>query len=162
LDSYDLRILEVLQRNGRITNQKLAEEVCLSSSACYERVRRLEKTGYILSYKATVQVERLICVFLMVVVVTLKSHRATDFRQFEEAIQNVPEIIDCYETGGGVDYVLNVMTIDIQHYQDVIETLLSRGIGIERYFSYVVTKKVKAGREIPIRHLLGKASERDM
>ncbi len=154
LDAYDIHILEVLQRDGRITNQRLADTVHLSSSACFERVRRLESAGYISSYRAVLKVERLLSTFSCIVAVALRSHRAADFHQFEDAVKQIPEIVECHETGGGFDYIMHLVTADMAHYQKVIDFLLAREIGIERFYTYAVTKSVKPHREIPIRQLL--------
>jgi Lrp/AsnC family transcriptional regulator, regulator of ectoine-degradation genes len=79
----------------------------------------------------------------IVVEVTLSRHTAQDMRRFEERVAAAPEITQCYATGGGVDYVLHVMARDIDHYQRFIDSLLVEELGIERYFTYIVTKVVK-------------------
>jgi Lrp/AsnC family transcriptional regulator of ectoine degradation len=160
LDSHDIKILALLQRDGRMTKLKLAEKVFLSPSACLARVRRLEKEGYIQSYRALIGLERLISTCSVLVSITLKSHRAADFKKFETCIRAIDEIVECYETGGGVDYILRITALDIGHYQEIVDTLLDRQIGIEKYSTHIVTKPVKAATEAPILQLLNVAEER--
>ena len=154
LDRIDLRILSVLQKHGRITKQKLANEVNLSVSPCWVRLKRLEEAGIINGYHAEVQLEKLANFSTVLVEITLKHHAAEDFQRFESAMHEAPQVIDCYATGGGVDYMLKIIARDIDHYQSLIDDLLGRSIGIDRYFTYIVTKAVKQSRYIPIRQVL--------
>ncbi len=79
----------------------------------------------------------------MLVEVTLRSHRQADFDRFERAVRDLPEIVACWSVGGGVDYLLKVVCRDIDAYQRLIDGLLARELGIERYFTYIVTRTVK-------------------
>ena len=144
LDRYDLAILQKLQQGGRITKVALAEAVNLSSSPCWERLRRLEDAGYITGYQASIDLRRLTRVAEVIVEVTLTNHKATDFRRFETAIQDVPEIVECSAIGGGIDYVMRLIVRDVDAYQRLMDRLLDDGIGIDRYFGYIVTKPVKS------------------
>ena len=159
LDAFDVRILAALQRNGRITKIKLAEEIGLSPSPCWERMRRLEASGLIRGYHADIELERLLHTATILVEVTLRSHTAEDFARFERAVGEVPEIVDCYATGGGIDYLMRVITLDIDHYQRVIDGLLLAEVGIDRYFTYIVTKQVKASTGAPLTALLDHAGD---
>lgn len=154
LDRIDLRILSVLQKHGRITKQKLANEVNLSVSPCWVRLKRLEEAGVIRGYHAEVQLDKLAHFTTVLVEITLKHHAAEDFQRFEQAVVDMPHVIDCFATGGGVDYVLKVIATDIDHYQTLIDDMLAQNIGIDRYFTYVVTKAVKQSRFIPIQQVL--------
>lgn len=154
LDRIDLRILSVLQKHGRITKQKLANEVNLSVSPCWVRLKRLEEAGIINGYHAEVQLDKLANFSTVLVEITLKHHAAEDFERFENAILDAPHIVDCYATGGGVDYILKVIARDIDHYQQLIDDMLAQDIGIDRYFTYIVTKAVKQSRFIPIDQVL--------
>lgn len=144
LDRYDLAILRILARDGRITKSKLAEEVNLSISPAWERVRKLEESGVIRGYRADIDWTSAFRGSRIVVEVTLARHTAHDMRRFEARIATAPEVTHCYATGGGVDYVLHVMSRDIDHYQRFVDALLTEDIGIERYFTYIVTKVVKS------------------
>jgi DNA-binding Lrp family transcriptional regulator len=150
LDRIDLRILSQLQKSGRITNVDLADAVGLSASPCLMRVKRLEKAGYIAGYGAHVQLNKLGETVTIFTEVTLSDHRSHDFARFEAAIRGVDEVIDCHLVSGGYDYLLKFLARSIQHYQDTIESLLARNIGIEKYFSYVVIKTVFTKRHYPL------------
>ncbi|MDX1709870.1 MAG: Lrp/AsnC family transcriptional regulator [Rhodovibrionaceae bacterium] len=143
LDRLDIKILSVLQREGRITKVRLADEIGLSPSPCMERVRRLENAGYICGYRAEIDLAKLSAVATVFVEVTLKSHEATDFERFERAMADCPWVSECYAIGGGIDYLLKVVARDITHYQALMDDFLEQDIGIGRYFTYVVTKPVK-------------------
>lgn len=147
LDRYDLAILRILARDGRITKSKLAEEVNLSISPAWERVKKLEESGVIRGYRAEIDWATAFRGSRIVVEVTLARHTAQDMRRFEERVTEAPEVAQCYATGGGVDYVLHVVSRDIDHYQRFIDSLLTDELGIEKYFTYVVTKVVKSGVE---------------
>lgn len=149
LDRYDLAILRILARDGRITKSRLAEEVNLSISPAWERVKKLEESGLIKGYSAEIDWAAAFKGSRIVVEVTLSRHTAQDMRRFEERVGAASEIVQCYATGGGVDYVLHVVSRDIDHYQRFIDSLLVEELGIERYFTYIVTKIVKSGGEGP-------------
>jgi Lrp/AsnC family transcriptional regulator of ectoine degradation len=144
LDRYDIAILRILARDGRITKSKLAEEVNLSISPAWERVRKLEESGIIKGYRADVDWSAAFKGSRIVVEVRLARHTAHDMRRFEERVGKAPEVVQCYATGGGVDYVMHVVSRDIDHYQRFIDTLLVDELGIEKYFTYIVTKVVKS------------------
>lgn len=144
LDRYDIAILKTLQSNGRITKVALAEAVNLSPSPCWERLKRLEQAGLITGYRADIDVAELRPMILVLVEVTLSHHQAENFKAFEAAIQEYPEIIECAATGGGIDYVMKLAVSDVDAYQRLMDRLLDAGIGINRYFGYVVTKMVKS------------------
>jgi DNA-binding Lrp family transcriptional regulator len=138
LDRLDLRILTELQKCGRITNVELANAVGLSASPCLTRVKRLEKAGFIAGYGALVRVEKLGDFQVVFTKITLADHRRDDFVRFVEAIRGVDEIMECHHATGGYDYLLKFVTRNVIHYQSVMEGLLERDIGIEKYFSYVI------------------------
>ena len=158
LDEIDLKILVALQEDGRITKTKLAESVHLSVSPCHVRVKRLEQAGYINGYRTEINIDRIVRNSLVFVQVHLKQHRAEDFIKFDEAIRQTPEVIECHALGGGIDYFLKMIVNDIQHFQQKIEFLLSSDLNIERYFTHIVTKKVKQSG-FPIDELLKTARE---
>lgn len=154
LDKFDLKILDALQADGRLPTARLASKVGLSSSPTWERVRKLEESGVLRGYHADVAVEKLAHVTTIIVPVTLENHREQDFRRFEQAIKNLSACVECWAVGGGVDYVLRFAVRTIDEYQDVIERLLRADLGIQRYWSYVVTKPIKPFSGMPIGELL--------
>ena len=154
LDAIDLKILDAVQRDGRITKLALAEQVGLSPTPCWVRLHRLEKAGIISGYHARVAIRTVLPVATVLLEVSLGSHRQADFDRFERVVREVPEIVACWSVGGGVDYVLKVMARDIDAYQRLIDGLLEREIGIDRYFTYIVTKTVKEETVLPVADLL--------
>lgn len=159
LDAFDLRILATLQRSGRIKKVELAAEIGLSPSPCWERLRRLEKAGIIRGYHADIAIERIVETAHFFVTVTLDSHSASDFRRFESAVHETPEILECHAVGGGVDYVLSVIAPNVAHYQALMERLLAADLRIGQYFTYLVTKPIKRSHGPPLQHLLDLAGK---
>ena len=154
LDAIDLKILDAIQRDGRITKLKLAEQVGLSPTPCWMRLRKLEKAGIVSGYHAKVSIRSLAPVATVLMEVTLGSHRQADFDRFERVIRDIPEIVACWSVGGGVDYLLKVMARDVDAYQRLVDGLLEREIGIDRYFTYIVTKTVKEEIVLPVAELM--------
>lgn len=149
LDAIDVRILSVIQRDGRITKLALAESVGLSATPCWTRLRRLEEAGVISHYEARVDTRVLPAFATVLVEITLGLHRQVDFDRFERAVREAPEVTACWSVGGGVDYILKIATRDVDSYQRLIDTWLEREIGISRYFTYIVTRTVKETLEVP-------------
>ena len=150
LDAIDIKILATLQKEGRITKLALAERVNLSPTPCWERLKRLQNAGFIAGYRAEIALAKLGSATTVLVEVTLKQHRIEDFEVFERAVRQVPEIVECLATGGGIDYLLKIVTPDIDAYQRLIDELLTASIGIDRYFTYVVTRTVKSAAQAPV------------
>ena len=150
LDAIDLKILATLQKQGRITKLALAEQVNLSPTPCWERLKRLEKAGFIKGYRGEIDLAKLGGVTTVAVEITLKQHRFEDFEVFERMVRKIPEIVECLATGGGIDYLLKIVTSDIDAYQRLMDELLTAGIGIDRYFTYVVTRTVKSAAQPPV------------
>jgi DNA-binding Lrp family transcriptional regulator len=150
LDRYDLNILSALQANGRMTYQDLGESVGLSASPCLQRVKRLEAAGYIAGYGAWIELHKLRGLTTVFTSVTLHSHAQGDFLRFEAGIRSYSELIECHLVSGGFDYLLKFVTRSVSHYQSIIEEILSKGIGVEKYFSYIVIKTPIAQRFAPV------------
>lgn len=143
LDRYDLKILDILSRDGRITKSKLAEAINLSVSPCWERVKRLEKAGVIEGYTARINADVLVPRNPVWVQIELKQHNAESFARFEALVMQTPEVTECVAVGGGVDYLVKFEVFSIDSYQRLIDSWLVSDVGIERYFTYIVTKSVK-------------------
>jgi Lrp/AsnC family transcriptional regulator, regulator of ectoine-degradation genes len=150
LDSIDLRILDAVQKDGRITKLKLAEVAGLSPTPCWLRLRKLEQAGIIAGYQARLSPRKIAPFATVLVEVTLANHRQADFARFEQAIAQMPEVTACWSVGGGVDYILKVVAQDIDTYQRLIDRMLGDEIGIDRYFTYIVTKTVKEDSPLPM------------
>ena len=153
LDRIDLNILAQLQRNGRMSNVDLADLVGLSPSPCLQRTKRLETAGYITGYSAQIDLAKLGDILMVFTEMTLSDHRRSDFARFEAAVASIDEIIECHLVSGGYDYLLKFVTRSVTHYQSVIEAMLDRGIGIEKYFSYIVIKSPIMKHRHPLKSL---------
>ncbi|MCL3881201.1 Lrp/AsnC family transcriptional regulator [Marivita sp. GX14005] len=144
LDRLDLELLSILARNGRIAKSELARKVGLGPTSCWERLQRLEEIGAISGYRADVSLRALGPSVTVFVTVELGEHRSSSFDRFEREIARHDEIIGCWALGGGFDYLVQVVTRDIDSYQALMDTVLEQRAGVARYFSYIVTKPVKA------------------
>ncbi|MCR8825861.1 Lrp/AsnC family transcriptional regulator [Pseudosulfitobacter koreensis] len=153
LDRIDLKILAELQRNGRITNVELADLVSLSPSPCLMRVKKLQKAGYIIGYAAQIDVAKLGDTLTVFTEFTLKNHRQTDFARFQDVLEKVPSCVECHLVSGGYDYLAKFVTSSIADYQNVIEALIDRNVGIDKYFSFVVMKTPFVKTQLPLTDL---------
>lgn len=145
LDNKDLKILRVLSTEGRITKAALAERIGLSPTPCWDRLKKLETAGLIEGYGARIDLKKIGANVTVFVAVELKDHTAASFQHFETSMPRYDEVINCWALGGGFDYLLQIVTRDIDAYQRLIDAMLEAGLGLSRYFTYVVTKPVKTG-----------------
>ncbi|MCA2412039.1 Lrp/AsnC family transcriptional regulator [Rhizobium leguminosarum] len=153
LDRTDIKILHILQQNGRMTNVELAEVVNLSPSPCLMRVKKLQSEGYIEGYTAQINIAKLGQALLVFTEVTLKNHRQTDFARFLAAIEKIEQLIECHVISGGYDYLLKFVTTGIGEYQEIMERLIELDVGIDKYFSYVVLKSPIRRAQLPLTKL---------
>lgn len=153
LDRIDIKILAELQRNGRITNVELAEVVNLSPSPCLMRVKKLQQAGYITSYSAQIDVARLGETLTVFTEFTLKNHRQIDFARFQEALEKIDSCVECHLVSGGYDYLAKFVTSGITDYQAIVEGLIDRNVGIDKYFTFVVLKTPFVKSQIPLTRL---------
>jgi DNA-binding Lrp family transcriptional regulator len=140
LDRMDLRILCHLQKNGRTVNAAIADAVGLSPRPCQVRTKRLEQAGYIASYGAQIRLEKLSDTLVVFTEVTLRDHKREDVVLFETSVRLIDEILECHLVSGPYDYLLKFVTRGLGHYEEIMERLLERNIGIENYFSYIAVK----------------------
>ena len=143
LDRFDVKILSILSRDGRITKSRLAEAISLSVSPCWERVKRLEQAGIIEGYSARINTGVLVPSNSVWVQIELKQHNVESFSRFEALVMDTPEVTECVAVGGGVDYLVKFEVRSIDSYQRTMDRWLVSDAGIERYFTYIVTKTVK-------------------
>jgi Lrp/AsnC family transcriptional regulator of ectoine degradation len=143
LDKIDLELLSILARDGRLSKSELARRVGLGPTSCWERIQKLEQAGVITGYSADVSVRALGPSVTMFVTVELGEHRTQNFDRFEREVARYDEIVGCWALGGGYDYLIQVITRDIDSYQALMDTVLEQRAGVSRYFSYIVTKSVK-------------------
>lgn len=120
LDSTDLKLLELLQQNGKLTTKEIAQQVNLSSTPVYERIRRLEKDGIIKKYVALVEAENVDRGLSVFCDITLKEHTKEIGNQFVQDIMSSKYVCECYNISGDYDFRLKVMVRDMKHYQDFV------------------------------------------
>ncbi|MEI8634775.1 winged helix-turn-helix transcriptional regulator [Vibrio sp. PP-XX7] len=154
LDRIDINILTQLQKNGRMTNVKLADAVGLSASPCLQRVKRLEQSGFIQSYKAFLNIAKITEYVIVFTEVYLNGHKREDFIKFETNLRQVEEVMECHLISGGYDYLVRFVTRNIAHYQSIMEDMVDRNIGIAKYFSYIVIKSPVMREDMPLKQLL--------
>ena len=143
LDRLDLRILAVLQTDGRVANLKLADQVGLSPTAVLARVKSLTQDGYILGYEARLNPLKLGAGMLIFVEVSLDKSALNVFEQFKAAVQVRPEIMECHMVAGGFDYLLKIRCADMNDYRDFAGTVLWKLPGVRETRTYAVMEEVK-------------------
>ena len=150
LDDRDLDILRVLAKDGRISKTALAEQVGLSATPCWNRLKRLEQSGIISGYGARINLRKLGPHVTIFVAAELSDHTAASFQAFEAGVQRMDEVVACWGLGGGFDYLMQVVAKDIDTYQRLMDRMLEARIGLSRYFTYIVTKPVKSSPVPPL------------
>ena len=150
LDKPDHAILEVLQTDGRVSNVELAERVSLSESACLRRVRALEKSGLIKGYAAQVDQQMLGLPVNVFVNITLEHQDLADLSAFEEAVKNIPEVMECYLMTGEHDYLLRVVVADVNDFERIHQNFLTRLPGVDRVHSSFALRTVRKTNQLPI------------
>ena len=149
LDERDIKILSILQSEGRITKTALADKLNLSLTPSWDRLQKLEEAGIIDSYGAKLSSSFLSNFHLVITEVELESHKQGQFARFEEAIMGFDEVLSCWSVGGGLDYILKVLVNDVADYQDFLKRVLKADIGLRRYFSYAVLDRIKDTDMVP-------------
>lgn len=150
LDRIDRNILSELQRDGRISNVELSKRVGLSPTPCLERVRRLERQGYILGYSAQLNPQYLDASLLVFVEITLNRGAPDVFEQFNTAVQNLDDIQECHLVSGDFDYLLKTRVADMGAYRKLLGDTLLRLPGVNDTRTYVVMEEVKQSNQLVI------------
>jgi DNA-binding Lrp family transcriptional regulator len=151
LDRIDRQILEILQRDGRITNQALSEKVALSPRACLERVRRLERAGIISGYMALIEPRKIGGLLTIVVEVSLREQSQATHARFEQRMRACDEVIECFLVSGSCDYVLRLACRSLDHYRELTNAWTDDpALGVERIASKPELQTVKAFRGYPL------------
>lgn len=157
LDRIDLKILEALQRDGRISNNNLAKLVSLSPSACLARLRTLEAARVIVGYQARIDLEQVRDVMEVYAEVTMGQHLATVFRNFESVLSIIPEIVEVVRVSGPIDYLLKVVVSDMSEWKDISQGFLNAENGVAKLMTLVVMQEIKAPTPAPLRSNTPKA-----
>ena len=151
LDRIDRLILHELQLDAKISNQSLAGRVSLSESACLRRVRRLEESGMLRGYVGLVDQSMAGYPDNVFVQITLVSQQQSDLADFENAVREIPEVMECYLMSGAADYLLRVIVEDARDYERVHSQHLTRLPGVARVNSNFALRTVTKKTEVPIR-----------
>ncbi|MCL4189364.1 MAG: Lrp/AsnC family transcriptional regulator [Rhodobacteraceae bacterium] len=150
LDATDRRILEVLQRHGRITNAELAERIHLSPSACHRRVQRLEAEGYIAGYVALLDARRLGRPTTVFVEITLAGQADDTLDAFERAVARIPDVLECHLMAGTADYLLKVVAEDTEDFARIHRQHLARLPGVAKMQSSFALRRVVQTTAMPV------------
>ena len=151
LDRYDRQILQVLQEDGRISNQDLAERIGLSPSPCLRRVRALEEAGIVSGYHAQLDAKALGLSLMALISISMDQHTPERFKHFEAEIAKIPEVIECLLiTGQSADYQLKVVVRDMDAYQELLLDHVTRIQGVTGVHSSFVLRRVVDRKSLPI------------
>ena len=150
LDRYDRSILTALQHDGRISNVQLAARVNLSESACLRRVRALEEPGLIERYVALLHQKSVGLTSTVFVHIALRREEQSELAAFEEAVRDIPEIMECYLMTGEFDYLLRVLVSDMADFERLHNDALTRLPGVARVNSSVAIRTVTKTTELPL------------
>lgn len=150
LDRTDRKILDLLQRDGRLTNAELAERVALSPSPCLRRVRALEEAGVIRQYVALVDPAQVGLGLLAYVVVKLEKRGKMPVDEFSRAVKEWPEVVACYAMTGDMDYLLRVHVEDLEHFSRFVLDRLLKQPGVIDVKSNFVLERIKDTTALPL------------
>jgi len=154
LDKTDIKILQTLQNQGRMTNLDLANLVHLSPSSCLQRVRRLEQANVIDSYTANLELSAIARHIMCIATVSLKNHTQKEFEQFEELVATIPEVVECYTVSGESDFFMRVICPNMKRYLEINGELLGAHASQVNINTYVVMKESKRFRGVELKTLI--------
>ena len=151
LDRYDIRILETLQQDGRISNQDLADRIGLSPSPCLRRLRVLEEAGLVMGYHATLDPKKLGLTLTALIHISMDQHTPERFANFEARVTEIPEVQECLLiTGQEADYQLKVVVRDMDAYQELLLHRITRIAGVTGVHSSFVLRRVVDRAALPL------------
>ncbi|MCY1205341.1 Leucine-responsive regulatory protein [compost metagenome] len=153
LDSLDYRILGALQRDGRLTNVQLANEIGLSASPCLRRVRLLEEAGVIRGYHASLDRDQVGLGLTVFVGIKVERHHQEQADAFREAVISLPEVISAHLVSGEADFLLQVVVPDLRAYEHFLTGTLLKLPGVSDIRSSFAIQTVKAASPLPLNHL---------
>lgn len=141
LDAFDIKILAALQKDAKMTKGELADAVGLSTSPCWNRVKRLEEAGVIRGYYTDIDMAYINKYSVYLVDIVLESHKKSALEKFEKAMEGVDAVIELYSMSGRVDYILKVVATNTEEYQQLFHNLVSQDIGILRYNGNMILRQ---------------------
>ena len=150
LDAIDRTILRLLQANSSLSTPQLAEQVALSVTPCWRRLKRLEEQGFITGYQAQLNRRKLGLDILAFVQLTFGVVTDKSIQRFEETILQRPEVLSCHKVTGQADYLLQVVAPSLDAYSDFVETVLRGTPGISLIHSSLALREIKASSQLPV------------
>lgn len=151
LDKYDKAILAALQKDGRISNQELADQIGLSPSPCLRRVRALEDSGLIVGYRALLDAKKMGLSLMALIGISMDQHTPERFANFESEISAIPEVLECLLiTGQQSDYQLKVVVADMDGYQHLLLNKITRIAGVTGVHTSFVLRPVINRTALPV------------
>tara|TARA_R110002050_G_scaffold202806_1_gene338066 strand:+ start:95033 stop:95518 length:486 start_codon:yes stop_codon:yes gene_type:complete len=150
LDSTDVKILELLQEDSKISVKHISERLNFSQTPIFERIKKLEKEGYIKNYMAVLSERKLGLKQTVFIGVTLKGHTRSYLEKFLEQVNGFSEVMECYQVTGNFDYLLKVVLKDIDAYQTFVETKLSLIKELGNVHTFIATKKGKQTHKLDL------------
>ncbi len=151
IDKYDQKILDVLQKQGRISNQELAEVIKLSPSPCLRRVKQMEENGLIDGYVALLNAKKLGLTLMAFIGISMDKHTPERFTAVEETLTNYPEVLECHLiTGQSADYLLKVIVRDMDAYQEFLLQKLTKIEGVSGVHTSFVLKSAINSTALPV------------
>lgn len=150
LDTINQKILDILQENSSITNAELAQRIGLAPASTFERVKKLEKSGIIKKNVALVDGEKVGKGTVVFVIINMAEHSVKSIKDFSTQVKQVPEVLECYRLAGERDYILKIVTHDIQSYESLAINKIAKIAGIARTNTYFVLSTLKQQTKIPI------------
>ncbi|VTQ57729.1 Leucine-responsive regulatory protein [Campylobacter jejuni] len=146
----DLRILKQLQKSGRMTNQELAEKVGMAASPCWRRMKQLEDSGVITGYQANIDRKKIGLGLLAFIRVKIDSHSEEDAQRFEQEVGALPPVIACYAIAGDADFMLQVVSKDLDSFSSFAMEVVRRLPGIKEMQTSFVLREVKPLDVLPL------------
>ncbi|WP_378188268.1 Lrp/AsnC family transcriptional regulator [Aquimarina sp. W85] len=150
MDTTDKAILILLQKNGKITIKEIAERLNLTTTPIFERVKKLEREGFITSYKAIVDRKKVNLQLIVFCNITLNLHQTDFLKKFEKDIQQFPEVVECYHVAGMFDYLVKIYARNMEEYQYFLSNKLASLENISKVQSSFVMTEVKSLSYLPI------------
>ena len=151
LDRFDRTILQVLQEDGRISNQELADRIGLSPSPCLRRVRALEESGIVTGYRALLNAKALGYSLMALIYISMDKHTPERFEHFEKEITQIPEVLECLlVTGQDADYQIKLIVKDMDAFQELLLNRITRIQGVTGVHSSFVLRRVVDKTAVPV------------
>lgn len=150
MDANDKKILQLLQKDSNLTHKQIAGLLNLSVTPVYERIKKLERTGVIQKYVALIDPIKVDRALVAYTSISLKEHSIDYLKRFEEEIQQVLEVTECYHIAGQYDYLLKIVIRDMNEYQSVVMNKLAKMDNIANVQSSFVMTEVKKSTEVPV------------